>query len=324
MEAGDHLTAQGEPQQVIAPPAKAAIFLTATVPAGHEDAAREALADVPALTRSVGFRIPETQLTGVVGIGADLWDRMYQAPRPEHLHAFEPVTGTKHQAVSTPGDLLLHLRARQMDVCFELARQIMLRFGDAAVSVDEVHGFRYWDERDLLGFVDGTENPAPDSAAAKVALIEDGNVYAGGSYVIVQKYLHDLTAWEQLSVEQQELVIGRTKLNDIELADDVKPSNSHVTLNTIEEPDGTEREIVRDNLPFGSVGSGEYGTYFIGYAADPTVTELMLRRMFVGEPPGNYDRILDFSTAVTGCLFFVPPADFLEDPEPFLARPRAG
>ena len=129
----------------------------------------------------------------------------------------------------------------------------------------------------------------------------------------MQKYLHDLAAWNALPVEEQERVIGRTKLDDIELPDDVKPANSHVALNTIVDADGTERQIVRDNMPFGSVGAGEFGTYFIGYAPRPSVTEQMLENMFVGDPPGNYDRILDFSTAVTGSLFFVPSADFLDD-----------
>jgi putative iron-dependent peroxidase len=98
------------------------------------------------------------------------------------------------------------------------------------------------------------------------------------------------------------------------MPDHAKPTNSHVALNTITEPDGTERDILRANLAFGSERTGEFGTYFIGYAADVGVTEQMLENMFLGDPPGNYDRILDFSTAVTGGLFFVPSADFLEDP----------
>jgi putative iron-dependent peroxidase len=179
--------------------------------------------------------------------------------------------------------------------------------------VEEVHGFRYWDERDLLGFVDGTESPTGFEESEEAAIIADQEPgFAGGSYVIVQKYLHDLDAWDALPVEQQELVIGRRKLSDIELPDDAKPANSHVTVNSITDEDGNDLAIVRDNLPFGNAGAGEFGTYFIGYAADPSVTERMLQRMFIGEPVGNYDRILDFSRAVTGCLFFVPPAAFLE------------
>ncbi|HEY5319092.1 MAG TPA: Dyp-type peroxidase, partial [Solirubrobacteraceae bacterium] len=220
----------------------------------------------------------------------------------------------KHTAVSTPGDLLFHIRARRMDVCFELAGQLMNRLTGVGTVVDEVHGFKYFDERDLLGFVDGTENPAGPAAIAAAVIGEEDPEFAGGSYVIVQKYLHDLMGWNALPVEEQERAIGRSKLADIEMPDDVKPANSHVALNTITGEDGEERQIVRDNMPFGRVGAGEFGTYFIGYAASPDVTEQMLRNMFIGNPPGNHDRILDFSTAVTGSLFYVPSADFLDDP----------
>ena len=208
-----------------------------------------------------------------------------------------------------------------MDLCWELASLVVGRLAGAATVVDEVHGFKYFDERDLLGFVDGTENPTGSAADAAVTIGAEDPAFAGGSYVIVQKYLHDMAAWEALTVEDQERVIGRAKLSNVEMDDDVKPSNSHVALNTIVEPDGTQRQILRENMPFGSLGTGEFGTYFIGYAATPSVTELMLEHMFLGDPPGNYDRILDFSTAVTGTLFFVPTADFLDDPPP---RPGDG
>jgi putative iron-dependent peroxidase len=211
-----------------------------------------------------------------------------------------------------------------MDLCFELAAQLMRRLDGRATVVDEVQGFKYFDERDLMGFVDGTENPVGPSAIAAATIGDEDPDFAGGSYVIVQKYLHDLTAWDRLTVEEQERVIGRTKLSDIELADEVKPANSHVALNTITGDDGEERQIVRDNMPFGRPGHGEFGTYFIGYAGDVGTTEQMLRNMFLGSPPGTYDRILDFSTAVTGSLFFVPSADFLDDPRPVTAGPAGG
>jgi porphyrinogen peroxidase len=277
---------------------------------------RESLANVAGLTRAISFRVPEGQLTCVVAIGAGLWDRMYDAPRPAHLHPFVPIAGAEHAAVSTPGDLFFHIRATRLDLCFELCHQLLRSLNGLVQPVDEVHGFRYWDERDLLGFVDGTESPRSDREASAVALVGAADPYAGGSYVIVQKYLHDLGAWERLSVAEQEQIVGREKLSDIELAEAVKPSNSHVAATTIIDPDGTARQIVRDNMPFGNAAAAEFGTYFIGYAADPGVIERMLQRMFVGEPAGNTDRILDFSTAVTGCLFFAPPADFLERPNP--------
>jgi putative iron-dependent peroxidase len=301
-----------EPQALLRPLTEAAIFLVVTVDAGSEEEVRALLADASGLTRAVGFRSPRDELSCVVGIGSELWDRMLDGPRPAGLHVLAEIVGARHTAVSTPGDLLFHIRAQRMDLCFELAGQLVKRLAGRANVVDEVHGFAYFDERDLLGFVDGTENPSGPAAVAAAIIGDEDPDFAGGSYVIVQKYVHDLDTWNALPVEEQERVVGRTKLDDIELAD--KPTNSHVALNTITDASGEERQIVRDNMPFGRVGEGEFGTYFIGYAAHPDVTEQMLQNMFVGNPPGNYDRILDFSTPVTGCLFFVPSADFLDDP----------
>ena len=304
-----------EPQPIVTPLTTAAMFLVVTVNPGGEERARGLLADLSGLERAVGFRIPG-DLSCVASIGSDAWDRLVSGPRPAALHPFRELSGPRYHAPATPGDLLFHLRASRMDLCFELATQIMDRLAGAGTVVDEVHGFKYFDERDLLGFVDGTESPG-GNAGNRAALVGDEDPdFTGGSYVIVQKYTHDMAAWNAISVEEQERVVGRTKLSDIELADDVKPANSHVALNTITDEDGTERQIVRDNMPFGQVGAGEFGTYFIGYSATPSVTEQMLQNMFVGNPPGTYDRILDFSTAVTGSLFFVPSADFLDDLPP--------
>jgi porphyrinogen peroxidase len=303
-----------EPQAVITPLTEAAIFLVLTVDAGAEDALRELLADVSGLKRSVGFRLPEGALTCVVGIGSELWDRVFGDLRPAALHPFPGFAGAKHTAIATPGDLLFHIRAHRLDLCFELAERLMSRLAGAARVVDEVHGFRSFDERDLLGFVDGTENPEGAAAATAVLIGDEDPRFAGGSYAVVQKYVHDLGAWDALPVEQQERAIGRTKLSDIEMPDDLKPANSHVALNTIVDEDGDQHQIMRFNMPFGRVGASEFGTYFIGYARDPSVIEQMLSNMFIGNPPGNYDRILDFSTALTGNLFFVPRGDFLDDP----------
>ncbi|MFI8459011.1 Dyp-type peroxidase [Kitasatospora sp. NPDC085464] len=308
---------QPEPQAVLSPLTGAAIFLVLTVEPGGEHAVRELLPDLAGLRRAVGFRAPEGGLTCVTGIGSELWDRLFDGPRPAALHPFREVVGARHRAPATPGDLLLHLRAERMDLCFELAGQLTGRLAGAATVVDSVQGFRYFDDRDLLGFVDGTENPE-GRAAVEAALVgaEDPD-FAGGSYVVVQKYLHRLDAWNALSVEEQEGAVGRTKLTDVELADDVKPADSHVALTVITGPDGEERKIVRFNMAFGSFAhGGESGTYFIGYAGDPGVTEEMLRNMFVGNPPGTTDRLLEFSTAVTGALFFVPTADLLDSPPP--------
>jgi putative iron-dependent peroxidase len=302
-----------EPQAVLSPLTAAALFLVVTIDAGGEPVVRELLSDLAGLERTVGFRVPTAGLTLVTGIGSDAWDRLFAGARPSELHPFVELHGDRHHAPATPGDLLFHIRAAQHDLCFELASLIMDRLTEAVIVVDEVNGFKYFDDRDLLGFVDGTENPTGTSATAAATVAAEDPDFAGSSYVIVQKYLHDLTTWNALNVEDQELAIGRRKLSNVELPDGVKPRNSHVALNTITDADGTERQIVRDNMAFGTVGTREFGTYFIGYSSTPTVTEQMLHNMFIGDPPGNHDRILDFSTAVTGTLFFVPTADFLDD-----------
>lgn len=282
-------------QQFVAPPAIATMFIVLTVDEGGEDTVRDLIPALSGLGRTVSFRTPESHFVPVTGISAALWDRLYgKETRPKGLRPFEEIRGDKHTAVATPGDLLLHLRATRMDSCFQFAKLVTDRLRGAATVVDEVHGFRYYDDRDLLGFVDGTENPEGVAADEAVIITEDDDApYAGGSYVVVQKYLHNMASWEAQSTEEQERVIGRTKLDDVEMADDVKPANSHIALNVIEDDDGNQLQILRDNMPFGEVTTGEYGTYFIGYAKDPSVIETMLQNMFIGNPPGTYDRILD-------------------------------
>jgi putative iron-dependent peroxidase len=284
-----------------------------TVRPGGEQTVRDLGGDLGGLLRSVGFRDLAGGLSCVLGFGSGCWDRLRPGgPRPGGLHPFQEILAEGRHAVSTPGDLLFHIRAARMDLTFELATLVTGRLGDAAEPVDEVHGFRYFDERDLLGFVDGTENPSGDDAAAATIIGAEDPEFAGGSYVIAQKYLHDMGKWNALPVGQQENVIGRYKLSNVEQEDGVKPSYAHNALTSLTADDGTEIQIVRDNMPFGRPSAGEYGTYFIGYAKSPDPIEQMLQNMFVGLPPGNYDRLLDVSTAVTGNLFFVPSMALLE------------
>jgi porphyrinogen peroxidase len=302
-------------QSVEAPLSRSAVFLV--MAAGEGDAAlagiRDALGAVGDLVKNVGFRDLGGRLSCVVGIGSALWDRLSPGRRPADLHPFKAIEGPVHTAPSTPGDLLFHLRAEREDMTFELERQLLDVIGDAARVIDETTGFRYFDARDLLGFVDGTANPTgaelPDAALIGAGAEPE---FAGGSYVVVQKYLHDMAAWAALSTEEQEAIMGRTKVDNVEIDDDAAPRKSHKSLATIEDPAGGELAILRDNMPFGRPGHGEFGTYFIGYSGRLWVIEQMLERMFVGVPPGAYDRLLDFSTAVTGSTFFVPTAGMLE------------
>ena len=307
-------TALPEPQAVTQPQGMAAHFIVLAIAPGAaaEDTVRGFLGNAAGLARSVGRRLPEHRLSLVVGIGSDAWERLFGAPRPAGLHPFKELRGSRHHAPATPGDLLQHNRAQTVDMCFELAMQAMRALEGAVQPVDEVHGFRYFDARSMVGFVDGTENPEGREALEATCIGAEDAAFAGGSYAIVQKYLHDMAAWNALPTEEQERVVGRSKADNIEMADDVKPANSHVALNVVEDEEGNELDIVRANLPFAVPSRGEFGTYFIGYARDPAVTERMLTNMFIGRPPGNHDRLLDFSTAVTGSLFFVPALPLLE------------
>jgi putative iron-dependent peroxidase len=297
-------------QSVDAPLSTAAIFLVVTV--GEDlDTVRDVVAGVGDLVKTVGFRDLGGRLSCIVAIGNDLWDRLSPDARPAELHPFRRIDGAAHVAPSTPGDLLFHIRADRADMCFELERLLLDALGGVATVVDEVSGFRYFDARDLLGFVDGTGNPDAGDLLDAALIGEDADpAFAGGSYVVIQKYLHDIAAWNALTVEQQEAIMGRTKLDNVELDDDpARPA--HKTLTTIEEG-GAELAILRDNMPFGRPGAGEFGTFFIGYTGRLWVLERMLERMFVGEPPGTYDRLLDFSTPVTGGTFFVPTKAMLD------------
>jgi len=314
MDVPEELNESVLPQNVVAPLTRAAIFLVVCIRQDPDSYAllRSFCADLSGLIRAVEFRDIEASLTCVIGFGDGVWDKLFGSPRPAELHPFREIRSGGRHAVSTPGDILFHIRAKRMDLCFELATQIMDSIGDAVSIADEVHGFRYFDDRDVIGFVDGTENPRGEAVGAAAIIGGEDPAFAGGSYVIVQKYLHNMKAWNGLSIEAQEHIIGRRKLSDIELSDAEKPSSAHNALTVISE-NGKELKILRDNMPFGRPGHGEFGTYFIGYSRTPRITETMLQNMFVGRPPGNYDRLLDFSQAVTGSLFFVPSATFLDN-----------
>ena len=314
MDVPEALSARVLPQNVVAPLTRAAIFLVVCIRQDRDAYAlvRSFCADLSGLIRAVEFRDIEAGFTCVIGFGSNSWDKLFGSPRPAELHPFREIRSGDRHAVSTPGDILFHIRAKRMDLCFELATRLMDSIGDAVSIADEVHGFRYFDDRDVIGFVDGTENPRGDAVREAAMIGDEDPAFAGGSYVIVQKYLHDMKAWNGLSIEAQEHIIGRRKLSDIELSDAEKPPSAHNALTVIEE-NGKERKILRDNMPFGRPGHGEFGTYFIGYSRSPRITETMLQNMFVGRPPGNYDRLLDFSRAITGSLFFVPSATFLDN-----------
>ena len=302
------------PQNVTDKPGENAIFMIFGLLENDNtvDTVKELCDRFPVIIRSMRNRFPEQEISGVMGFGAEVWGKLFpEQPKPKELATFEEIKGEKHTAVSTPGDLFFHIRSKKQDSCYEIARLISNALQEVTVAVDEVQGFRYFDGRAIIGFVDGTENP--DFDTYKYAVIGDDEPdFKGGSYAFVQKYLHDMNKWNGLSTEEQEKVIGRKKFDDWELSDEEKPENAHNAVTNIEDEEGNELKIVRANMPFANPAKREFGTYFIGYASTFSTTRHMLENMFIGDPAGNYDRLLDFSTAVTGTLFFVPSFDLLE------------
>ncbi len=214
---------------------------------------RSFCADFAGLVRAVEFRDLEAGLSCVLGIGSDAWDRLFgtrarpTSPVPRVPGRIAPRDRNARAiccSISAPSGWTCASRSR---------RRSWRKLGDAVTAVDEVHGFRYFDDRDLLGFVDGTENPRGQAVIDAALIGAEDPAFAGGSYVITQKYLHDLAGWNALPTETQERIIGRTKLSDVELDDSVKPTSAHNALTTITE-NGQEFQIVRDNMPFGKVG----------------------------------------------------------------------
>ncbi|KAK7413994.1 hypothetical protein QQX98_007105 [Neonectria punicea] len=291
-----NMATASRPQPVDGPLTQSASFLVLSVSNAPDalQTVRRTLAGLESLSKNVSMRDPSSAFSCTVGIGSGVWDGLTRRRRPVELRPFREVRGAAHTAVSTPGDLLFHIRSERRDICFEFERQLLQKLDDAVAVVDETVGFRYFDFRDLLGFVDGTANPVGPAVPASVLVADEDASVAGGSYVVVQKYLLKLDAWRCLSTEKQEAIVGRTKLDNVELDDAESGQRSHKTLATITDEQDIEHDIVRDNMPFGSPGSGEYGTYFIGYTRRLWVIEKMLQRMFnaTSPPPALRDYIV--------------------------------
>lgn len=302
-------------QPVMSRPGENALFIVLELKQG--DAVVEKITDFSAnfsaLTRSLTNRYPDAQFNATLGFSSKAWEVLFpDQAKPQELETFKEIKGPKYTAVSTEGDLFFHIRADRQALCFELASIIQEQLQHITTPIDEVHGFRYFDGRAIIGFIDGTENPEPEIAAEYALVGDEDAEFKGGSYAFIQKYLHDMEKWRALSDEEQEKVIGRKKFNDVELSDEVKPKTAHNVVSKAHDEQGNELKIMRANMPFANASKNEYGTFFIGYARKFSVTRQMLEHMFQGDAEGNLDRLLDFSTAKTGTLFFVPTVDFLD------------
>jgi len=294
------------PQSGIVPePGPAALFLVLRVSGRPESAATvaRALAGAPALTSKVAALDRKAKLVSTVSVGPDLWDRLSPGRRPARLRPFTALAAGARTAPATGGDVLVHVLSKREDLNVELGLRLKAALGDAVEVMDEVHGFRYLDSRDLTGFIDGTENPK-GRARPEVALIgREDAAFAGGSYVFTQRYVHDLAGWATVPVAEQEKIIGRRKRDSKELSDAHKPATAHIARTVIEEH-GEELEIVRHSFPYAR--AGEAGLFFIAYTKDLRIPELMLARMMGTVGDGLHDRLMEHSRAVSGAHFFAP------------------
>ncbi len=295
-----------EPQAGILPePSPCALFLVLRVPNPAEDA--ESVVRVargaPALARKVAAVDPRAKLVCTVSFGPEFWEVISPGRRPKDLRPFKAVDVGGRQAPNTGGDLLFHILSKRHDLCFELAMQLMSPLRDRVEVMDEVHGFRYLDARDLTGFIDGTENPRGKKRAAVALIGAEDPGFAGGSFVFTQRYVHDLERWATLQTREQEKVIGRRKRDSAELSERVQPLTSHVSRVVIEE-EGDELEIVRHSFPYGTVS--EAGLFFIAYDKTLDTFEKMLDRMLGATGDGLHDHLMDYTRPVTGATFFAP------------------
>ena len=222
------------------------------------------------------------------------------------MEDFQGVNGDQHTAPATKADLFLHVRAGEAATTYLVVDQIMGFLRPIVDVVDETHGFHYREGRAIVDFIDGTENPVGEEAKEWAIIGEEDPDFINGSYAFAQKYVHDLDAWRALPTEVQEKYIGRRKYSDIELEDDEKDPRAHNVISQ-DNRDGEEHKIVRMNVVFANPGEGVRGTYFIGYARHWDVTRQMLTNMFT-----KNDRLLEYSTAQKGQLFFIPSKETLD------------
>ena len=271
---------------------------------------KEKLADLFNTRDRLITQHPHAQIKTAVAFGPELWAQLY-AQTPAGFQQLQPIEGA-FQMPAVPADVLIHIASARADICFALSQSFFEGIQDQVDVLDERVCFRYFDGRDMTGFIDGTENPQfPDDRAEVALLGEDAGIFEDGSFVFAQRYAHDLYKWKRLKVDAQEQVMGRTKLESIELNDEVKPDNAHVARTVVEDDEGEEMEILRHSLPYGD-GQGDQGLFFIAYTKDLTILDAMLERMFGTSGDGIHDRLLHFVTALDGAYYFAPSEELLE------------
>lgn len=297
---------------VITEPASFVEYMTFVL-GEKNDGVREALADVFGVEKSISHKDSSCNLSVSIGFSANFWDKIFSdIKKPKELHKFVALKDANREFPATNGDIFVMIKSERMDLNFQCAKYIKRLFDATCELVDDIQGYKYLDSRDMIDFVDGTENPKDKERFDAVLVQEDIKIHVGGSYLIAQKYIakENLRPWDEKPTSYQEQVIGRTKMDNIELSEDEKPAWAHTAKSKVE-IDGEEIKMFRQNRPFGT--AKEHGTMFVGFAASPSVIETSLKQMITADEDGNYDRLLDFVEAKTGCLFFMPSREFLDE-----------
>ena len=290
-----------------------ALFLTLLIRDDEDslDQIRQTCGDIPDFTSKISEQFSDAHLSSTISIGSKAWDKLYPQRKPKDLTTFPEQSEGHRKAPATKGDLLLHIRSDRQDVNFILMKQIMTRFGESIRLQEEVHSFRYLENRDLTGFVDGTENPDGDNRAMVALVSEEDPVFSQGSYIHSQRYIHHLNEWEQQPVNDQEQIIGRTKTDDIEFNSEDKAPTAHIKRVNLKDDQGKSMEILRHSMPYGN--AREAGLFFIAYSKTPRHFTLMLKAMIHADQNGHYDHLMNYTTAVSGCAFFAPSVEFLQN-----------
>jgi len=264
----------------------------------------------PALLEALACQHPAAGLRGTVAFGAAFWERISPDSKPAQLCAFKALDGPVHHAPATGGDVFVHLHSARTDLNFLLLQRFYQALAKDVSVLDEVHGFRYLDSRDLTGFIDGTENPRGEDRAPVALIGAEDPRFAGGSYVLTQRYVHHLEQWCGLPVHDQERVIGRTREDSRELEGADKPATAHISRVVIE-AQGEELEIVRHSMPYGRV-AGDSGLFFLAYSHELTIFDRMLARMYGLTDDGLADHLLDYTRPQSGAYFFAPSLALLQ------------
>ncbi|WP_325894436.1 Dyp-type peroxidase [Grimontia sp. NTOU-MAR1] len=275
------------------------------------DQVNAALSQLPGIEKSIRQKDTSAGLSVTIGFSANSWPILFpDIPKPAELHDFRELVDGPRLFPSTSGDIFLMVKSERKDLNFQVAKYAARALADVAELTEDIQGFKYLDNRDMIDFVDGTENPL-DKERAEAVLVQEGNdSEIGGSYLTVQRYIDRHQDWDALPTEQQEKVVGRTKMDDIELSDDEKPAWAHNEKSKVE-VGGEEIKMYRQNRPYGN--AIEHGTMFVGFAASSSVVETSLKQMITADENGDYDKLLDFVEAKTGTNYFVPSQRFIDE-----------